>query len=171
MPMVASTTEDERVWQTWQEIIRAPSTAERLRRTATFFDCCAEALKSPDGQARYQVFHEVSHLLSTRICDHEVWDWLQETARSADLERQVDMRIAIFELVPDPPITWSHLFRLWDMWFDPQARWAVCAAYYPFPRRVHQHLRRYIAHRRRSALPMPEFSHEELHGVLQRHAG
>jgi hypothetical protein len=156
--------------QLWPEIAKAANTADRLRRIADFFECCEQAFQVSERQARYHVFHQISYLLGKHVCDAEVWDWLQEMARSADFERQVDMRIAVFELVPQPPITWSHLFRLWDMWFDPQARWAVCAAYHPFPRRVHQHLRRYMAHRRRHGLPLPEFSHEEFHTVLQRHA-
>ena len=167
--MESSNSSDSRVSQLWPEIARASTTAERLRRIAELFDCCQEVLRSPDRQARFHVFHQVSYLLGEHVCDAEVWDWLQEMAHDADHERQVDMRISVFELVPDPPITWSHLFRLWDMWFDPRARWAVCCAYHPFPRRVHQHLRRYIAHRRRHGLSIPEFSHEEFHAVLQQH--
>jgi hypothetical protein len=168
--MESFTPSQSRVEQLWLAIAKATNTSDKLRRVADFFDCCEQVLKSPDHQTRYNVFHETSYLLSRDVCDEEVWDWLQEKARSADLERQVDMRIAIFELVPDPPIIWSHLFRLWDMWFDPQARWAVYAAYYPFPRRVHHHLRRYTAHRRRCRLPIPQFSHEEFERVLQFHA-
>lgn len=168
--MQSSSTSESRVEQLWPGIAKASSTCNRLRRIADFFDCCEDVLRSPDRHTRYHVFHQISYLLYEHVCDAEVWDWLQEMARSADHERQVDMRIAILELVPDPPIIRSHLFRLWDMWFDARARWAVCAAYYPFPRRVHQHLRRYIAHRRRHGLLAPEFSHDEFHAVLQRHA-
>jgi hypothetical protein len=168
--MRSSIPSESRVEQLWPEIAKATSTADRLRRIADFFDCCEQVLQSPDRQARYQVFHQTSYLLAEHVCDAEVWDWLQEMARSADHERQLDMRIAILELVPDPPINWSHLFRLWDMWFDPWARWAACAAYYPFPRRVNQHLRRYLAHRRRHGLPVLDFSLEEFHVTLQRHA-
>lgn len=160
---------DFRVEQLWAEIVKATSTRDRLRRIADLFECCEQVLQSEDRQSRYQVFHEISCLLGARVCDAEVWDWMQEMARSADDERQVDMRIAVLELVPEPPIIWSDIFRLWDMWFDPQARWAVCAAYRPFPRRVHQHLRRYAAHRRRHRLLVPEFSIEEFQGVLRRH--
>jgi hypothetical protein len=169
--MESPVTSQSRITLLWPEIGRASTTPERLRRVAEFFDCCQEVLASSDRHARYSVFHEVSYLLGKHVCDAEVWDWLQEMAHGADHERQVNMRIAIFELVPDPPITWSGLFRLWDMWFDLQARWAVYAAYYPFPRRVHQHLRRYNVHRRRHGLPPPEFSHEEFHSVLRQHAG
>lgn len=169
--MESSDTSESRVSQLWPEIARASTTIERLRRIVEFFSCCQELLQSAGPQDRYHVFHQVSYLLGEHVCDAEVWDWLQELARGADHERQVDMRIAVFELVPDPPITWSHLFRLWDMWFDPQARWAVYAAYHQFPRRVHQHLRRYIAHRRRHGLPMLEFSHEEFKRVLRQHSG
>jgi hypothetical protein len=161
---------ESRVAQLWPEIAKAAGTGERLRRMADFFDCCEEVLESSEHQTCHDVFYQISFLLSENVCDATVWDWLQEVARSATHERQVDMRIAILELVPDPPIIWLHLFRLWDMWFDPEARWAVCAAYHPFPRRVHQHLRRYIAHRRRHGLPVPEFSHEEFQKVLQSHA-
>ena len=153
----------------WPEIALATSTRERLRRLADFFDCCEQVLQSPDREARYHVFHQISYLLSEHVCDAEVWNWLQEMARGANHERQIDLRIAVFELVPDSPVNWSHLFRLWDMWFDPSARWAVYAAYQPFPPRVHQHLRRYLAHRRRHGLPVPEFSQEEFHTVLQSH--
>jgi hypothetical protein len=163
-------TSPSRIDQLWPEIAKAPSLSERRRRIADFLDCCEQVLQSPDRQARYHVFHQISYLLDEPVCNAEVWDWLQELARSADYERQVDMRIAVFELVPDPPIAWGHLFRLWDMWFDPRTRWAVYAAYHPFPRRLQQHLRRYIAHRRRHGLPVPEFSHEEFHAVLRRHA-
>ena len=163
-------TPQSHVEQLWPEIAKAPTMSERLRRIADFFDCCEQVLRSPDRQVRHHVFHQISYLLAEHVCDAEVWDWLQELARSADHERQVEMRIAVLELVPDPPITWSHLFRLWDMWFDREARWAVYAAYHPFPRRVHQHLRRYVAHRRRHGLSVPEFSHEEFHKVLQCHA-
>jgi hypothetical protein len=141
-----------------------------LRRIADLFDCCELALQSSDRQARHDVFLQISCLLSERVCDSEVWDWLQEKAHSADHERQVAMRIAILELVPDAPIILSDLFRLWDMWFDPQARWAVYVAYRPFPRRIHQHLRRYIAHRRRHNLPAPDFLHEDFQSVLRSHA-
>jgi hypothetical protein len=151
----------------WPEIAKAANTSERLRRTADFFDCCQEHLQSPDRQARYHVFHEISYDFGKCTCDAEVWDWLQEIARSADRERQVDMRIGIFELVPDPPINWSHLFRLWDMWFDPHARWVVYSAYYPFPRRLASHLRRYSAHRRRHRKTIPEFSHTEFNDYIQ----
>lgn len=154
----------------WQEIVDSKTTRDRLRRIANFFELCEEVLRSSDRRARYNVFHQISHLLAEQVCDEEVWDWMQEMARGADHDRQVDMRIAILELVPDPPIKWSHVYRLWDMWFDPDARWAVCAAYRPFPRRVHPHFRRYSAHRRRHRLPIPEFSLEEFQSVLQKHA-
>jgi hypothetical protein len=168
METIATT--ESQVSKLWPEIARATTTSERLRRIAGFLDCCETALQSSEHQTRFDVFIQISHLLSKRVCDSEVWDWLQEMAHSANLERQVDMRIAIFELVPDAPIIWSDLFRLWDMWFDPQARWAVYVAYRPFPRRVHQHLRRYIAHRKRHSLSMPDFSHEDFHSVLRSHA-
>ena len=168
--MESSVTNQLPISELWPEIARTTNMSERLRRIADFFDCCHEVLQSPDRQTRYQVFHETSYLLGKQICDAEVWDWLQEMARSANRERQIDMRIAIFELVPASPVIWSHLFRLWDMWFDPQTRWAVCAAYHPFPRRVHQHLGRYVAHRRRHGLPLPDFSHEEFQRVLHNHA-
>jgi hypothetical protein len=167
--METVSTTESRISELWPEIAKATSTSERLRRVADLFDCCKASLLSSDRQTRYDVFHQISYLLSERVCDTEIWDWLQEVARSADLERQIDMRIAIFELVPDAPIIWSDFFRLWDMWFDPQARWTVYVAYRPFPRRIHQHLRRYIAHRRRHGLPIPDFSHEEFHSVLQSH--
>jgi hypothetical protein len=167
--MGSPTTSESRVEQLWPEIAKATNTSDRLRRIADFFDCCEQVLGSSDRQVHYHVFHQISYLLGEHICDAEVWDWLQEMARSADHERQADMRIAVFELVPEPPVLWSHLFRLWDMWFDPQTRWAVCAAYSSFPRRVRQHLRRYSAHRRRHGLPAPEFSHEEFQRILQHH--
>ena len=152
----------------WPGIARAATTSDRLSRLAELLEGCDKFLRSPE--TRYSVFHQLSYRLSEVPGDAVIWDWLQEKARSADLERQVEMRIAIFELVPDPPINWSHLFRLWDMWFDPRARWAVCAAYFPFPRRVHQHLRRYQAHRHRHGLPLPRLSEEEFRAVLARHA-
>ena len=146
-------------------------TTDRLEFVATFLRLCEKAIQSPANQTRYGAFAEVAYALADRRCDAEIWDWLQETARSADLDRQIDMRIAIFELVPDPPIIWSDLFRLWDMWFDPGARWAVYSAYVPFPRRARQHLRRYVAHRRRLQLPPPEFSDNEFGVVLKAHGG
>ena len=168
--METTTPIGSQISELWPEIARATTTRERLRRIAGFLDCCETALQSSDHQTRFNVFFQISHLLAARVCNSEVWDWLQEMAQAADLERQVDMRIAIFELVPDAPIIWSDLFRLWDMWFDPQARWAVYVAYRPFPRRVHQHLRRYIAHRKRQNLSIPDFSQEDFHLVLFSHA-
>lgn len=131
--METISTTESRISRLWPEIAKATSTSERLRRVADFFDACEVSLLSPDRQTRYDVFYQVSNLLSERICDAEIWDWLQEVARSADLEHQIDMRIAVFELVPDAPIIWSDFFRLWDMWFDPQARWLFTSLTNLFP--------------------------------------
>ena len=161
----------DRLSQLTSEIQHANKTLERLRLVCTFFELGETVLRSPNDDLHYTVFHEFGPLLSTRLCDAAVWDWLQERARGADLRRQERMRIAVLELVPDPPIHWADLFRLWDMWFDPRARWAVYAAYVPFPRRVHAHLRRYVAHRRRQGLPLPEFSPGEFQAVLPSHDG
>ena len=156
----------------WAERIRrSQHTVERLRLTADFLHQCETALRHSDCQGQYEVFAEVAHLLADRVCDAEIWDWLQETARSADLGQQIHMRIAVLELVPAPPINWHDLFRLWDMWFDERARWAVWAAYFPFPKRVRRHLRRYIAHRNRQGHAIPEFSEIDFATVQERHKG
>lgn len=153
------------------EVGKAATTSERLRCCADFFDGCDGVLESGNRAEQYLVFQEAAFLLSEGVCDAEVWDWLQEKARSASIERQIAMRIAIFELVPDPPIHRAYLFRLWDMWFDPAARWAALAAYRTFPARLPQHLRRYNAHRRRHDLPVVEFNPEEFQRVLRSHGG
>lgn len=82
-------------------------------------------------------------------------------------KRQAELRIALFEMVPENPVIWTDLFRLWDFWFDPEVRWALFSAYTWFPRRIRAHLARYTAHRRRFGLPVPVFSHEEFQAWLR----
>jgi hypothetical protein len=146
----------------------ADCVANRLEALARFFRACEEAQRDSASEIRYHAFVEVAYLLSDRICDAPVWDWLQEQVRNAPTERRENMRVALFEFVPDPPIFWPDVFRLWDMWFDPEARWAVYSAYFPFPRRVHAHFRRYCAHRRREGKALPKFSQDEFDQCLQQ---
>ena len=143
-------------------------TLTRLSALSAFFTACEEGLSTEDTSSHYHAFAEATFLLGSRIADGVVWDWFQEQARiAATPERREQLRIALFELAPDHPIIWSDLFRLWDFWFDPPARWALYSAYWWFPRRLRSHLARYTAHRRRRRLPVPEFSHDEFHAWLQ----
>lgn len=148
---------------------RAGRTVDRLRRLGDFLEYVERWLPTPNRQLRSDLMTEVGHLLAEGQGEGPLWDWLRETARSADLERQVLMRITIFECAPEHPIFWPDVYRLWDMWFDPAARWAVYAAYWRFPRRVYAHLQRYSAHHRRCHLPVPQFSQQEFDAVLKRH--
>ena len=148
----------------------AENTQDRLHALSNFFAEYDKRLSIADPLDDYILFNHAAFLLGARVADGVVWDWWQEQARTATTsKRQEELRIALFEMVPEPPITWSGLFRLWDFWFDPQARWALFSAYWWFPRRLRAHLARYTAHRRRFGLSVPEFSHDEFHAWL-RHA-
>lgn len=145
------------------------TTLTRLSALSAYLALCEEALESSEKEVRYGVFHEASYLFAgaARPWIPVIWDWLEEKARDATAERQQNMSVAIFELVPDPPVRWADLFRLWDMWFDPRTRCAVYSAYFLFPRRIHSHLSRYCAHRKRHRLPVPDFSEDEFHRWLE----
>ena len=146
----------------------AEGTLPRLAALSAFFAACQQELSTRNSSQCYHVFAEAAFLLGARLADGVVWDWWQEQARAATAPRhQEQLRIALFELVPAYPVIWSDFYRLWDFWFDPAARWAVFASYWWFPRRLPTHLARYIAHRRRHKLPVPEFSHEEFQVWLQ----
>ncbi len=147
----------------------AKDTLARLVALSAFFTACEETLTDTSESDQYTVFNEAAFLLGLRVADGVMWDWWQEQARAATTpERRAYLRIALFELVPEPPIIWSDFYRFWDFWFDPDARWAVFAAYWWFPRRLPSHLARYTAHRRRHKLQVPDFSHEEFHLWLQQ---
>lgn len=148
---------------------QAEQLTEKIRALADFLDECDTCLRGPDPQLRYSPFHAISHFFGQPDLECVLWNWLQEKARGADIERQINMRIGILELVPDPPIRWSSVFRLWDLWFDTAARWCVYAAYVPFPRRLKQHWKRYCAHRRRHGLEVPELRVAEFVETLVRH--
>jgi hypothetical protein len=147
----------------------AEGTLPRLAALSAFFAAGQQELSNENSAGHYTVFHQTAYLLTDRVADGVVWDWLQEQARAAATpQRQEEMRVALFELAPDHPIIWSDLYRLWDFWFDPAARWALFSAYWCFPRRLPAHLARYIAHRRRHKLPVPEFSHDEFQAWLRQ---
>ena len=149
---------------------QAEGTLPRLSALSAFIAAGQQELSTEGFTDHYTVFQHTAFLLGTRVADDVVWDWWQEQARAAaTIERQHHMRLALFESVPDNPIIWSDFYRLWDFWFDPAARWAVFSAYWWFPRGLPAHLARYIAHRHRHKLSVPEFSYDEFQAWL-RHA-
>ncbi len=152
----------------------AENIVDRCRKLADFLAACEKWLGTGefpvDGiPSHYRVLNHAAFLLGARVADGMICDWWQEQARTAATrDRQEDLRITLFELVPAPPIIWSDFHRLWDFWFDPNARWAVFAAYRWCPRRLPSHLKRYCAQRRRHKRPVPDFSHDEFRDWLKR---
>lgn len=144
---------------------------DRLTALARFLRACEVTQRERANRLRYNAYVEVAYLLGDRVCDGPVWDWLEEQAREAPAGRRENLRIAIFEWIPDSPIFWPDLFRLWDLWFDPATRWAVYSAYFSCPRRVHVHLRRYCAHRRREKKSLPQFSQSDFEQCLHEIRG
>ena len=159
---------DDQLNELYLAVKSTGGTLRRLSALSTFLAACQQELSLESSPNHYLVCNEAASLLGTRVADGPLWDWWQEQARLADTPHQQELlRIALFELVPDHPIIWSDLYRLWDFWFDPTARWAVFSAYWWCPRRLPSHLARCTAHRRRRKLPVPAFSDDEFQAWLR----
>lgn len=125
---------------------------------ANLFSFVAEWLANPavtgrafDRSARMTVLHNLTEWLSHPKFRTPAWEGLRKLASMTTEEDHDDLRldltIATFELIAEPPEVPGFVESLFGLLDDPATRWAVFGAYERWPGRFRKHIKRYAGGR------------------------
>ena len=114
------------------------------------FDRCLSRIRQqPISRAeRVQVIHQAAHLYAEpEPLKSMAWNILRAAARDAyrvnSAEYMEDLRIGLFELLPQSPTQDEDVQRLFDCLDDPETRWVPFHAYQRAPRTFARHIAQY----------------------------
>lgn len=117
---------------------RSPS----LQSPSHFFSTCESLLTDPITDYSTQVYSYVAELLADNVDTDKIWQWLRyRAAVVSNVHEKGAMCIACFEPIPEEPINFENLERLFSLLENPRTAWGVFCAYEneDFPRNIHEH--------------------------------
>jgi hypothetical protein len=101
-----------------------------------FFAACDKALNE---ESEMRIYMEVAYLLGSGVVPLKMWDWIEAKAQHANLKTREVIRIAILELIPEPPLNMVDLVELWLRSQKRTTRWMLQAAYLNYPKKLKLH--------------------------------
>ncbi len=160
-----------------EEVARNASTPEESAAALdSLFSYWDDLLQEPSAPHAMHVFREAHTLLFDPVFRDRAWSWVRDKAATiVDADVRTALWIGVREPLPEEPVSWDALERLFCDWsLDPRTKWAVLDMYSSQPKLLRKHLKHFSAKCKAEGRQPPGISEDdvrqwlfELHGCVE----